>query len=330
MVMAIPVLICDDSSFAQKQLVHALPDDFDSELLFAKNGIEAIEQIKTGKVKVLFLDLNMPVLDGYGVLKHIHENNINVKTIVVSGDVQPEAHERVMNLGALAFIKKPVNNSDMAAIIKQYELDDIALDSSNEEADPELLDAYREVTNVAMGQAAALLARVLGSFVIMPIPNVNIIEVSELQMAVNQATLQERSSAVCQGFIGGGLAGEAMLLFSDSSYEDIAEMTNFEGELDDTAEMELLMDLTNILIGAIVKGIAEQFDINISLSHPVVLGMHANSKELIQKGNDNWKSTLAIDMQIGIENKNVNVNLLLLFTEDSIPRFNQLISYVAA
>lgn len=328
--MAIPVLICDDSSFAQKQLVHALPDDFNSELLFAKNGIEAIEQIKTGKVKVLFLDLNMPVLDGYGVLKHIHENKLNVKTIVVSGDVQPEAHERVMNLGALAFIKKPVNNTDMTAIIQQYELDSVALDSSNEEADPELLDAYREVTNVAMGQAAALLARVLGSFVIMPIPNVNIIEVSELQMAVNQASLQERSSAVCQGFIGGGLAGEAMLLFSDSSYEDIAEMTNFEGELDDTAKMELLMDLTNILIGAIVKGIAEQFDINISLSHPVVLGMHANSKELIQIGNDNWKSTLAIDMQIGIENKNVNVNLLLLFTEDSIPRFNQLISYVAA
>ncbi|MGD8927188.1 MAG: response regulator, partial [Thioalkalispiraceae bacterium] len=287
--MAIPVLICDDSSFAQKQLVHALPDDFDVELMYAKNGIEAIEKIKTGKVRVLFLDLNMPVLDGYGVLQYIHDNKLNIKVIVVSGDIQPEAHTRVMNLGALAFVKKPINNQSMADIVKDYDLNNISLDSSNEEVNPDLIDAYREVTNVAMGQAADLLARVLGSFVKMPIPNVNIIELSELQMAVHQATEQERTSAVCQGFIGGGLAGEAMLLFSDSSYKDIAEMTRFEGELDDAAEIELLMDLTNILIGAIIKGIAEQFDINISLSHPVVLGRHANSKELIQKGNDTWK-----------------------------------------
>jgi len=328
--MAIPVLICDDSGFAQKQLMRALPEDFDANLSYAKNGIEAIEHLKTGKTAVLFLDLNMPILDGYGVLQHIQDENINIKVVVVSGDIQPAAHERVMDLGALAFIKKPVNKIDMASIVEEYGLDNEELDAANDVNDLELFDAYREVTNVAMGQAADLLARVLDSFVIMPIPNVSMIEISELQMAVHQATEQERTSAVCQGFIGGGLAGEAMLLFSDSSYEDIAAMTHFDGELDDTAEMELLMDLTNILIGACMKGIAEQFDINISLGHPVVLGRHITSKDIVKKGNSNWKRTLAIDLQIGIENKNVNVNLLLLFTEDSIPRFNQLISYAAA
>ena len=310
--------------------MRALPEDFEVDLSYAKNGIEAIELLKTGKIKVLFLDLNMPVLDGYGVLQHIQNENMNVRVVVVSGDIQPEAHDRVMSLGALAFIKKPVHSADMADIIKQYELDNLELDTANDSVDQDLFDAYREVTNVAMGQAAALLARVLDAFVIMPIPNVSMLEVSELQMAVHQATEQECTSAVCQGFIGGGLAGEAMLLFSDSSYQDIAEMTNFDGELDDTAEMELLMDLSNILIGACMKGIAEQFDINISLSHPMVLGRHIRSKDVIKKGNDIWKSTLAIDMQISIENKDVNVNLLLLFTEDSVPRFNQLISYVAA
>jgi len=328
--MPIPVLICDDSSFAQKQLMRALPEDFDAKLSYAKNGIEALEHLKTGKTAVLFLDLNMPVLDGYGVLQHIHDEKINTKVVVVSGDIQPAAHERVMELGALAFIKKPVNKDDMASIIQDHGLDNEDLDTTNDSDDLELFDAYREVTNVAMGQAADLLARVLDSFVIMPIPNVSMIEVSELQMAVHQAVEQERTSAVCQGFIGGGLAGEAMLLFSDSSYADVAKMTNYEGELDDTAEMELLMDLTNVLIGACMKGIAEQFDINISLGHPIVLGRHTTSKDIIKKGNSIWKRTLAIDLQIGIENKDVNVNLLLLFTEDSIPRFNQLISYAAA
>ncbi len=310
--------------------MRALPEDFDAELSFANNGVEAIEILKTGKIKVLFLDLNMPILDGYGVLQHIYDEKMNIKVIVVSGDIQPEANERVMSLGAAAFIKKPVNNVDMGGIIKEYDLDNEQLDSANDTQDLELFDAYREVTNVAMGQAAALLASVLDSFVIMPIPNVSMLEVSELQMAVHQATEHESTSAVCQGFIGGGLAGEVMLVFSDSSYQDIAEMTQFDGELDDTAEMELLMDLSNILIGACINGIAEQFDINMSLSHPMVLGRHAKSEDIIKNGNDFWKSTLAIDMQISIENKDVHVNLLLLFTEDSIPRFNQLISYVAA
>ena len=310
--------------------MRALPEDFDVELSFANNGVEAIEILKTGKIKVLFLDLNMPILDGYGVLQHIHDEKMNIKVIVVSGDIQPEANERVMSLGATAFIKKPVNNVDMGGIIKEYDLDNEELDAANDSQDLELFDAYREVTNVAMGQAAALLASVLDSFVIMPIPNVSMLEVSELQMAVTQATEHESTSAVCQGFIGGGLAGEVMLVFSDSSYQDIAEMTQFDGELDDSAEMELLMDMSNILIGACINGIAEQFDINMSLSHPMVLGRHAKSEDIIKNGNDFWKSTLAIDMQISIENKDVHVNLLLLFTEDSIPRFNQLISYVAA
>jgi hypothetical protein len=46
-------------------------------------------------------------------------------------------------------------------------------------------DAFREVVNVAMGRAAALLARVLGVFVQLPVPTVNVFEVGELHMALS-------------------------------------------------------------------------------------------------------------------------------------------------
>nr|GFC94293.1 hypothetical protein [Tanacetum cinerariifolium] len=48
-------------------------------------------------------------------------------------------------------------------------------------------DAFRETVNVAMGRAAALLARVLGVFVQLPVPNVNMLEVGELHMALADA-----------------------------------------------------------------------------------------------------------------------------------------------
>jgi len=329
--MSISLLICDDSSFAQKQLLHALPEDWDVMITYAKNGKDALKVIAEQKMSVMFLDLNMPILDGYGVLAKLQEDNSKLRVIVVSGDIQDEAFKRVKDLGALDFIKKPVSKEEIIRVVQQYGLDEELIE---EEApldhDIDLFDAYREVTNVAMGQAASLLAKVLDAFVVMPIPNVNMIEITELQMAINSAISRDYSSAVCQGFMGGGLAGEAMLLFSDSSYADMAKMMHFEGEMDDTVEIELLMDLTNILIGACTNGIAEQFDIDISLGHPTVLGRHMMNYDVINKSNYRWKSTLAIDLPITIENKDINANLLLLFTEDSIPRFNQLISYVAA
>jgi len=66
----------------------------------------------------------------------------------------------------------------------------------------------------------------------------------------------ENVSAVCQGFIGAGNRREALLLFHESSFQDIAELTQYQGKIDGNAELELLMDMANILIGACLKGLA--------------------------------------------------------------------------
>ncbi len=52
-------------------------------------------------------NLTMPEMDGYGVLETLQREGLRNKVIVVSGDIQPEAYQRVMGLGALDFIKKP-------------------------------------------------------------------------------------------------------------------------------------------------------------------------------------------------------------------------------
>ena len=104
--MSTRVLICDDSSFARKQMASALPKEWDVEVSFAGNGKEGMEALKSNPAEILFLDLNMPEMDGYEVLEAIRAENIDVMTIVVSGDVQPQAHRRVLQLGALDFIKK--------------------------------------------------------------------------------------------------------------------------------------------------------------------------------------------------------------------------------
>ena len=334
--MSIPILICDDSSFARKQMAKALPENWNVEINFAINGLEGMETLITSSSKILFLDLNMPVLDGYQVLEEIQKQKIECKVIVISGDIQPEAYERVMALGAIEFIKKPSSAEKVKEILEKHNLLlDAGTGSKTTVTPPKnfnftvgLQDIYAEVANVAMGRAADLLARLLDAFIIMPIPKVNMIEISELHMALHHVAQSDENSAVCQGFIGAGIAGEAFMIFNESSFTDIASLMKYNGTINEDIEMELLMDISNILIGACIKGIAEQLDLTFSLGHPVVLGRHIKIQDILKNTANDWKVTLAIEIAYTIEGKQVNCDLLLLFTEDSIAPLNERLSYL--
>lgn len=331
--MPLNVLICDDSGFARKQLARALPSDWNVNIHFAGNGQEGLEQILSGHGDLVFLDLTMPVMDGYQVLQAIKDEALKTKVIVVSGDIQPEAHAQVMQLGALSFIKKPCSAEDVAALLKEFNLyqpggESTEFTQQTLNLSVEVRDVYQELANVAMGQAADLLARMLGQFVILPIPNVNVLEVSELHMALNSASGESTLSAVCQGFIGAGIAGEALVLFHDSSFTDLAKLMKYQGVLDRNAELELLMDMSNVLIGAFLRGFAMQLDVPFNQGHPVVLGQHRPVEDLIKANQHRWRRTLAIEINYKIRDHQVQCDLLLLFTEDSLQFMNHKIMHL--
>ena len=369
--MTTKLLICDDSNMARKQVARSLPDGWDVEISFAANGIEGIEAIKAGKGDVLLLDLNMPEMDGYQVLEAILAQDLPTLTIVISGDIQPEAHQRVTRLGALGFIQKPVNKEILTQVLSSYgvfskelaatepesvvniaptkppvakfdiqeallsnQLDVSTAESEPVSAEPEMIlsaemrDCYQEIANVAMGRAGDLLARLLNVFVELPIPNVNFIEVSELRMALKDIENHESTSGICQGFISAGISGEALLILNDSSFKDVASLMNYQYDADMGTELELLMDLANVLIGACLKGVSEQLDIQFSQGHPEVLGQHRKISDLIANNASKWKKTLAIEISYSIENYPIKCDLLLLFTEKSMTTLNNKLAYL--
>jgi len=91
--MTTRILICDDSALARKQMARALPEGLRGDVSYAKDGVEALEKLRRHEAELMFLDLNMPEMDGYQVLEQIREEDLPVMTIVVSGDIQPEARE---------------------------------------------------------------------------------------------------------------------------------------------------------------------------------------------------------------------------------------------
>lgn len=120
--MALTALICDDSLLARNQMKKSLPGAFDADIVTATNGLEALAVLRSQEIGVVFLDLTMPELDGVGVLEAIKAERMDVFVIVVSADIQPEMQKRVMDLGALAFIQKPVNTDKLSAVMRQYGL----------------------------------------------------------------------------------------------------------------------------------------------------------------------------------------------------------------
>ncbi len=329
----IPLLVCDDSMMARKQLIRSLPADWPVSITQATQGQEGMEAIRKGLGQVVLLDLTMPVMDGYEVLAALRAEGLAAKVVVVSGDVQEEAMRRVMELGALAFIKKPAEPEILRQTLERLNLLGAPAKPADMPLRPEFelkvnfRDALREISNVAMGRAAALLAKVLGVFVELPVPSVNIFEVSELHMTLADAQRGERFSALCQGFIGDGIAGEALLLFHDSEISDIGKLFKWQPK-DEREVSEMLLDLASILIGACLSGISEQIDVRFSQGHPQLLGLHSSIENLITVNQKRWRKTLAVEISYSLEGHDVHFDLLLLFTEDSIQRLTYKINYL--
>jgi len=112
-------LVVDDSKLARLSLIKSLKSHIeDAEIFQAVNGEEAITLVKSEKPDIAFLDLTMPVMDGYTALPLMLEENPKLKVIVVSADIQEQAKTKVIQLGAQLHVQKPINADKMQDILE--------------------------------------------------------------------------------------------------------------------------------------------------------------------------------------------------------------------
>jgi len=116
------VLIVDDSPLARKMVLRALPAGWATEVRHAGNGVEALAAYRAATPDAIFLDLNMPELDGYQVLEALRGEPSLPPIVVLSGDIQPQARERVLALRARAFVKKPATAAVLEELLRSWGL----------------------------------------------------------------------------------------------------------------------------------------------------------------------------------------------------------------
>lgn len=114
------VLVVDDSKLARLTLIKTLKEyEPSAEILEAENGAVAVEVFKAENPRVVFLDLTMPVMDGFEALELMMQINPKAQVVVVSADIQTQAQERVLALGAKLMVPKPINSDKMLGVLQQ-------------------------------------------------------------------------------------------------------------------------------------------------------------------------------------------------------------------
>lgn len=104
----IKVLVVDDSALARKLFGGVLASEPDVEVAFARNGVEALEQLESFRPDVITLDVNMPAMNGLECLDRIMVQRpcpvVMVSTLTADG---ADATLEALRLGAIDFVAKP-------------------------------------------------------------------------------------------------------------------------------------------------------------------------------------------------------------------------------
>ena len=111
------VLVVDDSGLARRR-ARGILESAGFEVLEAEDGIAALESYFVTKPDVVLLDLVMKGMYGLEVLQRLREMDPDARVIVVSADVQTSSHELVAQGGAVGFLVKPVDPSQVLNLVR--------------------------------------------------------------------------------------------------------------------------------------------------------------------------------------------------------------------
>jgi chemotaxis protein CheC len=179
-------------------------------------------------------------------------------------------------------------------------------------------DALQEVTNIAMGQAGASLANVLGTFVQLSIPQINLIELEEIGQALTMLVgTSAVVSAVRQAY-SGIVRGEAVAIFDQEGCCELAELMGYEGPLTGQAEKELMLDIANVIIGACITGVTKLLNTDVTFSPPSVMGKNMPISQLLNSSEMEWKLALVTEVNFTLEKGRFTCHLTQFWPESSL------------
>ena len=114
------ILIADDDLDVLESTQYMLLDE-EYEVVTAHNGAEAVDMYKKHNPDIAFLDIRMPVLNGYEAFFNIKKYYPNAKIIFITAfSVDSKKTEKAKEMGLLELLHKPIEFKQIIKIIQKY------------------------------------------------------------------------------------------------------------------------------------------------------------------------------------------------------------------
>jgi len=113
------ILVVDDDD-QMRGLLQALLADEGYEIITASNGKDALKAMEDEKPDLVFLDIEMPEMNGLGVLNEMQQRSLHIPVIVITGHSTMDNAIQAIRSGAREFITKPLDLNKIRALAKRY------------------------------------------------------------------------------------------------------------------------------------------------------------------------------------------------------------------
>lgn len=105
------LVVDDDPDLLLLLRVTLAAEDFQS--LLARNGEDAVREIQTEQPDLVLLDIMMPIMDGWQVLRWMTEKGLQTPVIVVSAKASESDVAKALELGAIDYVTKPFDPDEL-------------------------------------------------------------------------------------------------------------------------------------------------------------------------------------------------------------------------
>ncbi len=114
-------LVVEDSKTMRSMLVESLLRIPGMEVVEADNGLAGIRALAVGQFDLVLTDVNMPVMDGLKLVRHVRADPRHEKTpiVIITTENAPNDRDRAMALGANAYIEKPIQAPRVIRAVKK-------------------------------------------------------------------------------------------------------------------------------------------------------------------------------------------------------------------
>lgn len=117
--MALSAVIVDDEQLARDELAFLLKSVGDVEVVAqGKNGLEAVNLIKEHSPDLVFLDVQMPGLDGFAVIKKLMDKKVPVPNVVFATAYDQYA-VKAFEVNAIDYLLKPFDKNRVATSVRK-------------------------------------------------------------------------------------------------------------------------------------------------------------------------------------------------------------------